>query len=207
PDGSTPSRAEARARLGWQPGGRYLLTAARLTAWKGVDALIDALASLPDVRLIVAGDGPEFGALKLRAAERGVAARVEFLGKVPHERMDVLLRAADYLALYSGYEGLSHTLLEALVAGTPVIASARGGNPEVVRDGVNGLLAAHPDPAALAAVLRRAFEGDTQSRLAAGTAAGLERFDWARLVEQTDAALVAALRAKRPKNLRNLPHN
>jgi glycosyltransferase involved in cell wall biosynthesis len=198
PAAAALTRAEARAQLGWQQDGRYLLTAARLTAWKGVDHLIDALAQTPGVRLVVAGDGPELDALKARAVDRQVAERVAFLGKVPHERMSVLMRAADYLTLYSGYEGLSHTLLEALYAGTPVIASARGGNPEVVQDGVNGLLVAHPDLGALVGALRRAFEGDMQTRLASGTAAGLDRFDWARLVDQTEAALVEAWREKRP---------
>lgn len=196
PAAASPSRAEARAQLAWEPGGRYLLTAARLTAWKGVDHLIDALAQTPGVRLAVAGDGPELDALKRRAANRQVADRVVFLGNVPHERLGALMRAADYVALYSGYEGLSHTLLEALYAGTPVIASARGGNPEVVQDGVNGLLVAHPDRDALVAALRRAFEGDTQTRLASGTSAGLDRFDWLRLVDQTEAALVGAREGK-----------
>jgi glycosyltransferase involved in cell wall biosynthesis len=181
------SRAEARRRLGWSEDGRYLLTAARLTAWKGVDMLIDALPYVPGVRLVVAGDGPVKAALQAQAAASGAA--VEFAGKVRHEQMALYLRAADYLALYSGYEGLSHTILEALYAGTPAIASARGGNPETITDGVNGLLVRHPDLNALIAALRRAFEGDTPTRLAAGTAHNLARFEWSTLVEQTANAL------------------
>src|SRR5262249_11455593 len=123
------SRAEARQKLGWQAEGRYLFAAARLTAWKGVDYLIDALAYVPGVRLAVAGEGTQEAALRQRAQDRRVADRVEFLGKVRHDDIQLYFRAADYLALYSGYEGLSHTILEALHAGTPVIASARGGNP------------------------------------------------------------------------------
>jgi glycosyltransferase involved in cell wall biosynthesis len=125
-----------------------------------------------------------------------VADRVEFLGKIPREQLALYLRAADYLVLYSGYEGLSHTILEALHAGTPVIASNRGGNPEIVRDGENGLLVPHPDLGALVVALQRAFEDDLPQRLAAGTATGLERFSWPCLVEQTVRALseVAARR-------------
>ena len=59
------------------------------------------------------------------------------------------MMAADGLALYSGYEGLSHTLLECLQLGTPVLASDKGGNPELVRDGVNGVLVPHVDLEAL----------------------------------------------------------
>jgi glycosyltransferase involved in cell wall biosynthesis len=183
------SRAEARDQLGWPRGGRYLVTAARLTAWKGIDALIDALARVPGITLVVAGDGPQYAALRSRAADRRLADRVNFLGAVPHERVALYLRAADYLVLYSGYEGLSHTILEALYAGTPVIASARGGNPEIVRDGENGLLVRHPDLDALVMALGQAFEGDMPQRLAAGARSGLERFAWPTLVEQTVRAL------------------
>jgi glycosyltransferase involved in cell wall biosynthesis len=190
------SRESARMALDLPVGAKVLVTAARLTAWKGVDYLIDALPALPDVTLVIAGDGPELAALQQRAVQRGVADRARFLGKVPHEKMALLLRAADYLALYSGYEGLSHTILEALYAGTPVIASNRGGNPEVVRDGVNGLLVPHPDLPALIDGIRRAFADGTPARLAAGTSAGLDRFAWPALVEQTVSVITrtAALR-------------
>ncbi len=71
------------------------------------------------------------------------------------------MKAADYVALYSGYEGLSHTLLESLRAGTPVIASDKGGNPEVVQHGINGLLVAYANAAisaeALADAIREAL--------------------------------------------------
>jgi glycosyltransferase involved in cell wall biosynthesis len=183
------SRVEARDHLGWPRDGRYLVTAARLTAWKGVDHLIDALARVPGITLVVAGDGPQYAALRARAADQGLADRVSFLGAVPHDRIALYLRAADYLVLYSGYEGLSHTILEALYAGTPVIASARGGNPEIVRDGENGLLVKHPDQEALIEALHRAFEDDTPQRLASGTLRGLDRFSWTSLVEQTASAL------------------
>jgi glycosyltransferase involved in cell wall biosynthesis len=98
------------------------------------------------------------------------------VGALSREVLHTYIRAADYFALYSGYEGLPHVVLEALRAGTPVIVSDRGGNPEVVRDGDNGLLVGHPDLAALVAAIRHAFTGDTRARLAARARAGLERF-------------------------------
>ena len=190
----TLSRDEARQQLGWSLQDHYLLTVARLTAWKGVDYLIDALVQLPDLRLVVAGDGPQLNALQSYAAERGVADRITFLGKVPHDRIPLYMRAVDYLVLYSGYEGLSHTILEALHAGTPVIASKRGGNPEIVRDGENGLLVKHPDLEALVQALKRAFTGDLPRQLAANTRQGLDRFAWPQLVEQTVASLCEVAR-------------
>lgn len=183
--------AGARASLGL-PDGPLLLTAARLLPWKGVDHLLAALRALPDVTLVVAGDGPELDSLKAQSVALGVAERARFLGRVDRETMPLLLRAADYLVLYSGYEGLSHTILESLRVGTPVIASDKGGNPEIVRDGVNGLLAPYVDVAALTDVLRSAFAPGRRAALAANSAVGLERFDFAHMVAATSDFLQQA---------------
>jgi len=181
-------QAEARAALDLDAG-PLLLTVARLTAWKGIDHLIRAIAQVPDVRLVVAGDGPDEARLSALADAAGVADRAIFLGRVPRDRLAIYFRAADYTVLYSGYEGLSHTLLESLRAGTPVIASDKGGNPEVVQHEQNGLLVPYIDAGALVDTIRAAFTGEVRARLAAGTAAGLERFRWATLVEQTERVL------------------
>ena len=181
---SALSPAEARAQLDL-PAGPLLLAPARLVAWKGIDHLLRAVARTPEVRLLVAGDGPEENRLRGVAAAERVTDRVTFLGRVPREQLALYFRAVDYTVVYSGYEGLSHTLLESLLSGTPVIASDKGGNPEVVRHGENGLLAPYANVDALAATLADAFAGDTQARLAAQTSAGLERFAWESLVERT----------------------
>ncbi len=186
------TQAEARAQLGL-PDDPIVFTAARLYPWKGIDHLMTALARVRDVRLVVAGDGPQRGALEQQARALGVAARVTFLGHIPRQQTALYMKAADYFALYSGYEGLSHVLLESLQAGTPVIASDKGGNPEVVTHEVNGLLVPYVDTEALAAALETAFLPGKRDSLAANTAAGLERFDFARMVEQTDAVLRACL--------------
>lgn len=187
--GTLPTRAEARAALGIPADTRLLLTAARLTLWKGVHTILDALTALPAIHLIIAGDGPQRAALQEQTARLNLTARVTFAGRVPRERMPLYMRAADYFILYSGYEGLSHVLLEALNAGTPILASARGGNVEVVRDGVNGLLIPHPDSEALKHSIARAFAPELQSTLAANTLASLDKFAWPTLVDQTIATL------------------
>ncbi|MEW6578818.1 MAG: glycosyltransferase family 4 protein [Chloroflexota bacterium] len=182
------SQSEARATLevGPEP---LLLTVARLVPWKGIDHLIRALPAVPEARLLVAGEGPDEARLRALAAAAAVSDRVTFLGAVPRERLALYLRAADYAVLYSGYEGLSHVLLESLAAGTPVIASDKGGNPELVTHGVNGLLVPYPHPDALAETLRQAFSGEMRAHLAAHTGDGLERFAWGTLVAQTVAVL------------------
>jgi len=190
PDAQTValSQAEARAALGLDAK-PLLLTVARLVPWKGIDHLIRALPAVPEARLLVAGEGPDEARLRALAGAEGMSERVIFLGHMPRERLALYLRAADYTALYSGYEGLSHVLLESLGAGTPVIASDKGGNPELVAHGVNGLLVPYPDTRALAEALRQACGGETRAQLAAHTGDGLERFAWETLVAQTVAAL------------------
>lgn len=185
------SQAEARAALGLgtEP---LLLTVARLVRWKGIDHLIRALPAVPEARLLIAGDGPDEGRLRALTESEGLAARVTFLGRVARERLALYFRAADYTVLYSGYEGLSHVALESLGAGTPVIASNKGGNPELIMHDRNGLLVPYPDTAALAEALRAAFSGDTRARLAAHAGDGLARFAWETLVEQTIAVLEGA---------------
>jgi glycosyltransferase involved in cell wall biosynthesis len=177
-----PSRSELDL-----PEGPLLLVAARLTAWKGVDALIHALADLPDIHLVVAGTGPTFKHLQMLAAKLG--DQVRFLGNVPHDDLHRYYAVADYTVLYSGYEGLSHVILESLNAGTPVIASDKCGNPEVITDGENGLLVPYKDVDALKSALERAFSGDTPQRLRKAARIDPNRFAWANLVEQTISLL------------------
>ena len=191
---ASESQAEARARLGLDASRPLVLTVGRLLPWKGVDHLAVALQAVPEAELIVAGDGPALEAARAAAQAAGTAGRVRFLGRVGRGEMPLWMRAADYVALYSGYEGLSHTLLESLRAGTPVIASDRGGNPEVVEHGVNGLLVPHVDREALAAALVRAFTPGMRQRLAANASAPDERFTFARMLSDTDAELRRWLR-------------
>ncbi|MCU0498845.1 MAG: glycosyltransferase family 4 protein [Anaerolineae bacterium] len=176
----TLSRDEARRQLGLSPGAPILFTAARLVWWKGIDHLIAALTQMPEVQLIIAGDGPMQAALTAQAAPLG--DRVRFVGNVTREQMPLYYRAADFFALYSGYEGLSHVLLESLMMGTPVIASDKGGNPEVVREGHNGLLVPYGDRAALIESIRHAFKRIGQF----DTTADLSAFQFETMVTQTE---------------------
>lgn len=165
---------QAREQLGVPRDQRVVLTICRLMGWKRVDQLIRALPELPaDVHLFVAGDGDMQEAWTRLGEELGVAARVHFLGNVPHAEIPAWIRAADVFALVSEYEGLSHTLLEVQALGTPMVASGVCGNPEVVEDGVNGLLVDPYDPGSVAGGLRRLLEDPEEGRRFA--AKGLER--------------------------------
>ncbi len=186
------SQTEARRQLNL-PDAPIVLTAARLTAWKGVDHLISAIQRIPDVRLIVAGEGELLDSLKGQASASGLSDRVTFLGKISRDKLAIYMKAADYLALYSGYEGLSHTLLESLLAGTPVIASDKGGNPEVVQHNINGLLVPYVDVDALTDTIQAAFRTGERERLAANSEVGMERFQFATMVKHTSDVLESYL--------------
>jgi glycosyltransferase involved in cell wall biosynthesis len=159
-----PARDELRSELGIE--GSTLAFAGRLGPQKALGVAVAALVDVPDVRLVVAGDGPERGALEARARELGVEGRVRFRGSVPRDTVLRLFRAADASVLPSAWENFPHTIVESLAVGCPVIATAVGGVPEVVRDGENGLLVAPNDPAALAAAISRFFsDAELRARL------------------------------------------
>ena len=182
------SRADIRAELGWtdRP---TLITVARLQPWKGIDHLIVALNDLPALRLVVVGDGPDRG--RLEAMARPLGDRVIFTGMMAPGETHRLMAAADGLALYSGYEGLSHTLLESLHLGTPVLASDRGGNSEIVSHGVNGLLVPHVDVSALRWGIQQLLE--RREEYAANSRCGLDRFSFRKMADETDALLKSLL--------------
>jgi glycosyltransferase involved in cell wall biosynthesis len=119
-----------------------------------IDSLAAVRAAVPDVRLVCAGEGDRRGVLR-HAERRGVADAVKFTGWVGPSGKRVLLDSAAVLALPSYAAGLPMGLVEAMAAGVPVVASAVGGVPEVVADGVSGLLAAPGDGATLSRHLRK----------------------------------------------------
>jgi glycosyltransferase involved in cell wall biosynthesis len=150
-----PSRDELRAELGLT--GHALVFAGRLGPQKALGVALRALVDVTEVTLTVAGDGPERHALERRAHELGLDGRVSFVGSVPREQVLRFFRAADASVLPSAWENFPHTVVEALAVGCPVIATAVGGVPEVVRDGENGLLVAPGDSEALASAIARFF--------------------------------------------------
>jgi glycosyltransferase involved in cell wall biosynthesis len=175
------SREAVRRAEGAAGGDVCALALAALVPRKGLDVLLDALA-LPSLRgaplvLWIAGDGPARAELEARAAARGIAARVRFLGR-RDDKAD-LLAACDVLVLPSRREGLGVAALEAMACARPVVASRVGGLADAVVDGQTGLLVPPEDPEALAAaLLRLASDAALRAKLgAAGPARIAERFD------------------------------
>lgn len=185
-----PNQHTARAALGLPLNQPLLLSVGRLTAVKGVDVSIRALAQIPRALLAIIGAGEEKEALESLAEVCGVRDRVIFLGRREHREVITAMRACDIFLLSSHTEGLSHVLLEALSEGRPAVATHVGGNPEILTDGENGLLAPPNDPAALAQAVRRILEDPIfAAKLAEGARRRSADFSWAALVAQTAALL------------------
>jgi glycosyltransferase involved in cell wall biosynthesis len=186
-----PPREELRRQLGLD--GPTLAFAGRLTAQKAVGVALAAVAEVDGVSLVLLGDGPERPSLERRTADLRLDGRVRFLGGGTRDDVLRLFHAADASVLPSAWENFPHTVVEALAVGTPVIATAVGGVPEVVRDGENGLLVPPGDVDALAAAIDRLVHDDgLRERLAAEAAPSVEPLAEARLLAQVEEELVRA---------------
>lgn len=148
-------REAARSRL--QISRTTLLSVGHLIPRKAHDLVIKALRWLPEMDLIVIGDGPELGALNALAHESGVGERVRFAGALAQDELRNYYGAADALALASSREGWANVLLESMACGTPVVASRIGGTPEVVSAPEAGVLMEERTPESVADAVRRLF--------------------------------------------------
>jgi glycosyltransferase involved in cell wall biosynthesis len=171
-DPDAPPTEAARRELGLGPADRAVGVVGHLSPVKGHRDFLDAAARVaaaePHARFMVIGDGPLRASLETHAASLGIAGRVVFAGA----RSDVaaLLGLLDVVVVPSHTEGMSNALLEAMAMARPVVATAVGGNTDVVRDGETGRLVPARDPAALAraieALLRDREEADRLGRAA-----------------------------------------
>jgi sugar transferase (PEP-CTERM/EpsH1 system associated) len=174
------------------PNALVIGTVGRLAAVKDQISLIRAFADVlrrkadwtERLRLVIVGDGPLHDDLEAAAREAGAGSRVWFAG----DRDDVpeLLRMLDLFVLPSLGEGISNTILEAMASGLPVIATAVGGNPELIEEGVTGTLVPPADAPALAAAIER-YTGDETlgpRQGIAGRARVSDGFRWERCVAE-----------------------
>jgi glycosyltransferase involved in cell wall biosynthesis len=186
------SREAARAALGVR--GRLIVSMGRLLRLKGFDGLIDAVGALrpdfPDLRLAIVGSGPQLQRLTEKVRAAGLDEAVMLLGSLPREQALSYVRAADLFVLNSASEGESHSILEAMALGTPVIATRAGGNAHLIEHGRNGWLVNPKDRAALAEAIRTLLRDPARASLLA-QAARLPpgRFEPSQMVRSTIAVL------------------
>jgi len=152
----------AKKKVGLDPDRRYLICVARFHPVKDHTTLLNSfsriIAKSPDVDLLLAGDGALRHMLEQQAIQLGISQHVHFLGV----RKDIpdLMHASDVFVLTSLSEATSITLLEAMASSLPVVVTNVGGNPEVVKEGINGFLAPRGDIDGIANACLRLFADD-----------------------------------------------
>jgi glycogen synthase len=164
-----------------------VLFAGRLAPQKGVSTLVEAagLFKDPSAQVLLVGDGPERPKLERDAERLGMGDRLHFVGFFAHDRLPAAMAHADLLVLPSLYEELGTVLLEAMQAALPIVASRTGGIPDVIEDGVNGILVPPGEPEALAhAIDRLLADRDLARRLSEGAHERGKDYDWEVLAER-----------------------
>ncbi len=201
-------RDEIRDRAGIPADAPLLVLAGRVEWEKGGDVAVRALPDVrrrnDDVRLVLAGSGSQRPSLADLAAEYGVAEAVHFAGHLDEGELAALLAAADVALVPSSYEPFGMVALEASASGTPVIAGAAGGLPEVVTSGETGLLVPPRDPFALADAIVQLLDNPAYGARLVGAAQReiARRFVWplvARETEKIYAEAIAEPRAPRSR--------
>lgn len=148
---------------------------------KGVMELLKAFhlvsAEYPELKLTYAGSGHMRTPMNAYIEENGLVDRVKFLGTVNHNELPALMKLARFVVLPSYAEGVPNVLLESMSCGTPVVATAVGGIPEVVQEGMNGYLSEPRSATEFAETLRKALNHDWDYNAIASHA---EQFDWNR---------------------------
>ena len=183
----------------------HLLALGRLVPKKGFGVLLEAGRQLQaqgvDFHLTLAGDGPERGKIRTLVQELGLTQRVSLPGAVPHREVPRLMAAAHLLVMpslitpWGDRDGIPNVILEALLCGVPVVASAVSGIPEVIREGETGWLTAPGDPEALARAVAAALADPEAARRRAERGRDLvarefdSRKNYARLKAQFEGAV------------------
>ncbi len=168
-----------------------LLSVGRVSREKRLDVLLGAFAELrghcPGARLAIVGDGPARHEL-----EAGAPAGVTFLGELHGDGLAQVYASCDVFCFPSTTDTFGQVILEASASGLPIVAAAAGGAPELVADGVSGLLVPPGDVSALAAALRALLDDpERRASLAARSLASAQRRSWS----GADAELAAAYRS------------
>jgi glycogen(starch) synthase len=187
----TPAAGAVRARYA-APRERLVFFIGRLVPEKGLTVLLEAVPLLlrrHPLRVVIAGTGPYGDELKRRAVRLGIADRVHFAGWLDDQTAQSLLESADVAVVPSLYEPFGIVALEAMAAGTPLVASQVGGLAEIVRHEENGLLAKPGQPLSLAEQIDRLLaDGAMANRLVTAARREVEeRYTWASIARATAA--------------------
>jgi glycosyltransferase involved in cell wall biosynthesis len=169
----------------------HIITIGRLIPLRNLPLILEALVHLPETTLTVVGDGPCLSDWIEEANRLNLQERVRFIGAQQHGVVQKLLRQHDIFVLASSHEGFPHSILEAMAEGLVVVATAVGGTPEIIEDGVNGLLVPVNDRHALRQALRLVAEDlELRRALARGGRSTVEtKFSPRVMVDKTEVLL------------------
>ncbi len=189
------AQVRTRLNLGEEP---VLTMVGRLSPQKDPGALLEAASRLRGTyKLLVVGDGGLRTDLEQFTTQKGLENQVIFTGQ--REDIPEILAASDVFALSSRWEGLPYTVIEAMMAGLPVVATRVGGMAELVRDGVTGFLVPSNDPQHLAEAIQKLLDNpELRHRMGrAGRAKALKEFTLDRMLTETQAVYEEVMRKKR----------
>lgn len=176
PLGRERCRKRLEDEFGIAGGGTLLATVGALILRKGQHFVVQALEQLPDTQLVLVGKGEDEAALRQLVADKGLEARVHFLGLLDHSSLPIVLSAADAMVLPSASEGLANAWVEALACGTPLVITNAGGAKELVRSEIAGRIVER-DADAIAAGVREVLSAGHAPEDVAACAA---HFSWDR---------------------------
>ncbi len=178
-----------------------IVSVGRLVPWKGMSELIDALEKvqqhIPAASLVIVGDGPQRAELEKKSGRD-----VSFTGALSHEETLRTMQSAEVFALNSSYEGLSHTVIEALMLGSAIVVSDAGGNPELIENGVNGVVVPVGNTDVLSNALSDMLNNVEQRvQLSVSAKKSSSRFKVTTMISDTHALLLSVLKTNQDRPL------
>ncbi len=178
---------------------KKIVCVGRLFPVKGQDVLLDAmphvLKEFPEVKLYLIGDGPERGKLETQVKMLGISKSIVFKGNLPHSDIPKEVAGSAIFVGPSRREGQGIAFVEAQAAGTPAIGTAVGGIPEVIEDGISGLLVQPENPQALAQAMLKLLRDPLLARQLAETAKKrVLRYDWNGITEEVEALILRTMK-------------
>jgi len=187
-----PERAEPSAASG---AGAHILSVGNLIELKGHHLVVEAVAEIPNARLTIIGRGDYQSTLSRLIEEKGLSERVTIVGEMSQDELVSFYNRADVLVLASRNEGTPNVVLESLACGTPVVATAVGGIPDVLTSDRQGRLVTERSAAALRSAIRDLLADDAVTPAAVRASVG--NFSWDETADRVEAVFESVVRESR----------
>lgn len=169
--------------------GKMIVSIGRLVEWKGFSMLIDVVADLekdfPNLKLMIIGDGPMYDELDKKIDKLNLHDSISLAGSLDRDVTLRYIEASDVFVLNTAYEGLSHTILEAMSVGTPIVTTNVGGNPELIDNNKNGFLVGYNNKKDLTHKIETILKSQSVGRrLAEGSKQKVQKFSKENMLDQ-----------------------